>query len=76
MPKVEVRETGDSVSYWLAGRKLEHGDAVEIRLRGNVGWEPVSIVGLPQKLQVRTEANDGHPLITTLDLSTELRWPQ
>ena len=75
MPKVEVRSFSDNTTYWLAGRRLTEGDEVLLRLRGNKGWESVTIVGLPDRLQVRTLAEDGHPLVTSLDLHTELRWP-
>ena len=75
MPTVEIRRGRAFTTYWLNGRELHSGDEVLLRLRGNKGWDSVTIDGLPDILRVRTDAEDGHPLVTTLPPEAELQWP-
>lgn len=75
MPKIEVRQVEDATTYWVADRQLSNGDEMLLRLRGNRGWESVTITGLPQDLRVKTTAENGHPIETSIDPSVELRWP-
>jgi hypothetical protein len=74
MTHVEVRNTDRHPTYWLEGRRIRNGDPLLLRLRGNAGWEEVTVTGLPRSLQIRTTANDGKLVITSLPLQSELRW--
>lgn len=75
MGQVQTRRDGGSPQYTLDGRPLANGAELELRLRGNRGWETVTVVGLPEVLRVQWEADDGKPLQTTLPPEAELRWP-
>lgn len=75
MGNVEKRKVGGSVRWYLADRSLANGDEVELRLGGNLGWTPVQIEGLPERLAVRWTADDGRELNTSLPPDAELRWP-
>ncbi len=75
MGTVEKREVGGSVRYFLSDRPLANGDEVELRLRGNKGWTPVEITGLPGILSVRWQGDGGAKLHTSLPDDAELRWP-
>lgn len=74
MAKIETRTEQGQVGYYLAGRKLQNGDELELRLRGNRGWETVTVEGLPGPLRVRTEAYDGKSIVATLEPDADLRW--
>jgi hypothetical protein len=75
MGQVQARRNGASTQYLLDGRPLENGAELELRLRGNQGWQTVTVTGLPELLRVQWEADDGKPLRTTLPLEALLRWP-
>jgi hypothetical protein len=76
MPHVEIREDSAGRTYWLGSKRLQNGDQIMLLLRGNAGWERVSVEGMPGKLEVRTLANDGHAIVTTLPTGTDVRWPK
>ncbi len=75
MGQVKTRRDGGSTQYILDGRPLSNGAELELRLRGNQGWQPVTVTGLPELLRVEWSADDGKPLQTTLPLEAHLRWP-
>jgi hypothetical protein len=75
MGQLETRRAGGTVQYLLDERPLDNGADLELRLRGNKGWQPVTVAGLPGVLQVRWLADDGTPLQTTLPDDADVRWP-
>lgn len=75
MGQVKTRREGSTTQYLLDGRPLGNGAELELRLRGNRGWQPVTVTGLPGVLRVQWTADDGKPLLTTLPEDAELRWP-
>lgn len=75
MPRVQVSHEQGRPSYELDGRKVDNGATLMLRLRGNAGWTPVEVTGLPRILQIRTTAEDGMSLVTTLPYEAEVRWP-
>lgn len=75
MSNLEEDTGGDRTRYVLDGRELENGDEVLLRLRGNKGWEPVTIDGLPDTLRIRFQADNGKSLVTSLPFDAEIRWP-
>jgi hypothetical protein len=66
---------GALIRFDLDGRELRNGDRLMVKLRGNDGWQEVEVAGLPKRLQVRWQGNDGKSLITTLPDDTEVEWP-
>lgn len=74
MPTVEVRNNQESPQFWLAGKRLDNGSELMLRLRGLGGWTPVVVTGLPKFLQVRTYAADGKEIVTSLPYEAEVRW--
>ena len=74
MPFLEHKHIAGRTNYILDGRALANGDALELRLRGNRDWLDVEITGLPARLQVRWQGDDGQALCTTLPDDAELRW--
>ena len=74
MAQVQTRRDGGSTQYTLDGRPLSNGAELELRLRGNRGWQAVTVTGLPEVLRVQWEADDGKPLKTTLPPEAQLRW--
>jgi hypothetical protein len=75
MGNVEKRQVEGGTRWYLADRPLANGDEVELRLYGHGGWIPVRIEGLPARLDVRWNADDGRELHTSLSPEAELRWP-
>jgi len=75
MGQVKTRREGGTTQYLLDGRPLSNGAELELRLRGNKGWEPVTVTGLPRVLEVQWTADDGKPLRATLPDEAEVRWP-
>lgn len=75
MGQVQARRDGASTQYLLDGRPLSNGAELELRLRGNQGWQTVTVTGLPEVLRVQWEADDGKPLRTTLPPEAMVRWP-
>lgn len=75
MSQVQTRRDGGSTQYTLDGRPLANGAELELRLRGNLGWQTVVVADLPEVLRVQWEADDGKPLKTTLPPEAQLRWP-
>lgn len=75
MGQVKTRRDGGTTQYLLDGRPLSNGAAIELRLRGNQGWQPVTVTGLPEVLRVQWAADDGKPLQTSLPPDALLRWP-
>ena len=75
MATVAKESLAGGTRFMLAGRPLANGDEVELRLHGNDGWTPVRIEGLPARLRIRWQADDGHEVHTTLPLDADLRWP-
>jgi hypothetical protein len=72
---IECRREGASTHWFLEGRELTNGDALELRMRGHVGWVPVTVAGLPQRVEVEWTAADGHALRATLSDGVAVRWP-
>jgi hypothetical protein len=75
MGQVTTRHTGGSTQYFVDDRPLSNGAELELRLRGNQGWQPVTVAGLPDVLRVQWTADDGKSLVTTLPPQAQLRWP-
>lgn len=75
MGQVTTRQDGGSTQYLLDGRPLTNGAELELRLRGNRGWQTVIVADLPGVLRVQWEADDGKSLATTLPPEAQLRWP-
>lgn len=75
MGNVERRQVAGSLRYFLSDRPLANGDEVELRLRGNQGWTPVQVTGLPDLLKVQWQNGTGARLHTSLPDDAELRWP-
>jgi hypothetical protein len=76
MPRVQTRRTENGTAYVVKGRELHNGDELLLRLRGNGGWEAITIAGLPGMLRARVRAADGKELVTSLPIEEiELRWP-
>ena len=70
-----IEGDGEQRRYLLEGMPLKNGEEVEIALRGNAGWTPARIEGLPDELEVVFHADDGKALRTTLSIGIQLRWP-
>ena len=76
MPRVQTRPSQNGTAYVVKGRELKNGDELLLRLRGNQGWEAITIDGLPKMLRARVKAADGKELVTSLPVEEiELRWP-
>lgn len=75
MATLEEKRIADRTHYVLDGKALANGDEVELRLRGNQGWQSVTIQGLPDRLSVTWPSDTGATLTATLTLDIELRWP-
>lgn len=79
MGQVQARREGDSTQYLLEGRPLSNGAELELRLGGShldgMGWEKVTVTGLPQTLRVSWTGQDGQTLQTSLPPESQVRWP-
>lgn len=75
MGQVKTRREGSITQFLLDGRPLGNGAELELRLRGNQGWQPVTVAGLPELLRVQWTADDGKPLQTSLPDDADVRWP-
>ena len=76
MARIQTRRTDKGMAYLVGGRELRNGDELLVRMRGDAGWEPITIAGLPGMLRVKLHASDGKELLTTLPVEeVELRWP-
>lgn len=76
MPKIERRDQDGQPRWVLQGRELRNGDRLELRLHGNRGWEEVTVEGLPGLPKIRFDAWDGKGIVTSLPLTTEVKWPR
>jgi hypothetical protein len=76
MARIQTRRTEKGLAYLLSNRELRNGDELLVRLRGDGGWESITIAGLPGPLRAKLHASDGKELLTTLPVEElELRWP-
>ena len=75
MATLEQKQIAGRTNYVLDGKALANGDEVELRLRGNQGWQAVTIAGLPERLRIKWPADDGRVLTASLTLDADLRWP-
>ena len=75
MANLERKRIGDRTNYVLDGKAIANGDELEMRMRGNRGWKTVEVAGLPKRLEIKFEGQDGATLQATLDEMADLRWP-
>jgi hypothetical protein len=76
MARIETRRNDKGLAYLVSNRELRNGDELMLRLRGEGGWEPITIAGLPGLLRAKLRAQDGKEIMTTLPVEeVELRWP-
>jgi hypothetical protein len=76
MARIQTRRTENGLAYLVGNRELHNGDELLLRMRGEAGWEPITIAGLPGLLRVKLHAQDGKEIVTTLPVEeVELRWP-
>ena len=76
MARIQTRRTENGPTYLVGKRELRNGDELLLRLRGDAGWEPITITGLPGLLRARLHAQDGKEIVTTLPVEeVEIKWP-
>jgi hypothetical protein len=70
---LDVRDVDGTRRYFLGDEALNNGTEIEIRLRGNEGWIPATVAGLPATLEVVWAADDGKELRSSLPPGVGIR---